>query len=350
MSTSLSVSTPSRPTAVAQPAWLWDVLGAPAQREGGAFDVAGTAYRVIGSIPRQASLLSETQTQTQDAFSYVWSGEGRFESEASLTPLRDWFRENYGNVEEAAWWSTLGDNPLVIEAGCGGGISGSETFGSRVNRVRYLAVDVSDAVDRAAQRFARKGLKAAFVQADLMNLPVADGTADLAYSQGVLHHTDSTERAIAAVARKLRKGGRFLFYVYKRKGPIREYTDDYIRDLLQGRSHREQWELMLPLSKFGRALAEVDVEVDVPEAVDLLGIPAGRVNLQRLFYWHVAKAYDRPEMTLDEINHVNLDWYLPVNAQRQTPEEVHTWCESAGLSIEREHVQDAGISIIAVKR
>jgi SAM-dependent methyltransferase len=335
---------------VVQPSWLWDVLGTTTQREGDAFSVHGTLYRFVNGIPRQASLFSETQAQTQDAFSYVWSSDERFQSEASLAVLRDWFMENYGNVGDAPWWSELGDNPLVIEAGCGAGISGSETFGQRINRARYLAVDISDAVDRAAERFARKGLKAAFVQADLMNLPVPDGTADLAYSQGVLHHTDSTERAISAVARKLRKGGRFLFYVYRRKGAIREFTDDHIRAMLQGRSRQEQWELMLPLSQFGRTLAELNVEVDVPEPVDLLGIPAGRINLQRLFYWHVAKAFDRPEMTLDEINHINLDWYLPINAHRQTRDEVRTWCERAKLTIEREHVQDAGISIIAVKR
>lgn len=350
MSTLSNVSTRSDSSAVRQPNWLWDVLGVRAPREGEAFKVDAHEFRVTGGIPRQASLLSDEQTQTREAFSFVWSGEGRFEDGPSLKLMRDWYRENYGDVANAPWWADLGDNPLVVEAGCGAGISGSETFGERVNRVRYLAVDISDAVDRAAARFHRLHLNAAFVQADLMHLPVRDGAADLIYSQGVLHHTDSTAAAIAAVSRKLRKGGRLLFYVYRRKGPIREFTDDYIRDRLQGRGGKEQWELMMPLTRLGRALGDLNVEVDVPEAIPMLGIPAGRVNLQRLFYWHVAKAYDRPEITLDELNHINLDWYLPVNAHRQTAEEVRAWCNDAALEIEREHVQDAGISIVAVKR
>ena len=31
--------------------------------------------------------------------------------------------------------------------------------------------------------------------------------------------------------RHLKPGGRILFYVYRKKGPIREFTDDYVREL-----------------------------------------------------------------------------------------------------------------------
>lgn len=47
----------------------------------------------------------------------------------------------------------------------------------------------------------------------------------------------------------------------------------------------------MPLSRLGKVLGELDIEIDVPEAVGLLEIPAGRINLQRLFYWHVFKAF-----------------------------------------------------------
>lgn len=52
-------------------------------------------------------------------------------------------------------------------------------------------------------------------------------------------------------------------------------------------------------------------------------------------------------MTLDEMNHINFDWYAPRNAHRQTPEEVRGWCGDLGLAIEHERVEDAGITIIA---
>ncbi len=62
----------------------------------------------------------------------------------------------------------------------------------------------------------------------------------------------------------------------------------------------EKWNALYPLTKFGKMLGDLNLEVDVPEAVDLLGIPAGKINIQRLFYWHIFKAYYRPEFSMDE--------------------------------------------------
>ena len=94
---------------------------------------------------------------------------------------------------------------------------------------------------------------------------------------------------------------------------------------------------------------ELDIEIDIAEPIGVLQIPAGKINLQRLFYWHVFKAYYRPDLTLDEMNHINFDWYAPKNAHRQSIEEVRAWCAEAGLVIERERVEDAGITIDARK-
>jgi len=118
---------------------------------------------------------------------------------------------------------------------------------------------------------------------------------------------------------------------------------------LQKMSPQEAWDAILPLTKLGVALGTLDVEVNVPEAVDILGIPAGPINIQRLFYWHVFKAMYRTDISFDEMQHINFDWYAPKNAHRHTIEEVRSWCEEFNLSIEREKVEMAGISIIAQK-
>ncbi|KAF0119217.1 MAG: hypothetical protein FD149_165 [Rhodospirillaceae bacterium] len=104
------------------------------------------------------------------------------------------------------------------------------------------------------------------------------------------------------------------------------------------------------MTHLGIALGELDAEIDIPEPIDLLGIPAGRITVQRLFYWHVAKMFYRPDYTFDEIQHINYDWYAPRNAWRQSPEEVRRWCAECGLAIERERLEEAGITVIAVKR
>jgi SAM-dependent methyltransferase len=346
------MTTPSRPPAVLErrpPEWLSECLGCAIPSEGGAFAVGEHRYRVVRGIPRaEGVILSDTQAQTRDAFGYLWHREG-FESDAALAFVRDWYRERYGDVANAPWWNELGGRPLVVEAGTGAGNSGLELFRERLHHVRYLGVDISAAIDVAAERFERRGVSAAFLQTSLLDLPLPESAVDVIFSEGVLHHTDSTERAIKYLATRLKRGGRLIFYVYRRKGPIREFTDDFIREKLRGMSKEDGWAAMLPVTRLGEALGKLNVEVDVPEAIPLLDIPAGRIDVQRLFYWHVLKAFYRPDLSLDEMNHVNFDWYAPINCHRQSIEEVRRWCGEASLAIERENVQEAGITIIARK-
>jgi len=205
-------------------------------------------------------------------------------------------------------------------------------------------------VDVARERVrAAGGTDSAFIQSDLGRLPLHDGSVDAIFSEGVLHHTPSTEASLKGLVRLLRPGGVYMFYVYRKKGPIREFTDDYLRDKLAGVAPEEAWRQLEPLTKLGEVLGALDTEIDVPEPILLLEIPAGKINLQRFFYWHVMKLYYRPEYTLDEMNHVNFDWYTPQYAHRQTDEQIRTWCAESGLMIEREILEPPGITILARK-
>ena len=49
------------------------------------------------------------------------------------------------------------------------------------------------------------------------------------------------------------------------------------------------------------------------------------------------------------MNHINYDWFAPTNCNRHKPEELREWCAEAGLSIEREVIENSGITIIAKK-
>src|SRR5690606_7629523 len=151
-------------------------------------------------------------------------------------------------------------------------LSALALFAPVLHRIRYLGVDVSTAVNVAAERFAERGLSAAFIQTDLNQNPLPENSVDLIFSEGVLHHTDNTERALAAVVRHLKPGGRILFYVYRKKRPIREFTDDYVRGRMQTMTPDEAWEAMMPLTKLGRLLGDLDITVNVPEDIELLGI------------------------------------------------------------------------------
>ena len=331
--------------------WLAALLGVDRLEEGQTLRVRDQEVVVYDGIPRIGQHISADQAATREMFGFKWTQEDTFTRPEALEMMRGWLESRYGRVSEAPWWDEYGERPLVLDAGCGAGVSGLEVFGPLGDRIRYLGVDMTPAVEVARRRFRDAGLhNAEFVQADLRTLPLAPGSVDVIFSEGVLHHTDSTEGALKAIAPLLRPGGRILFYVYRRKSLIREFTDDAIREQLQHMTPEEAWKALEPLTKLGIALGELNVEVEIPDDIDLLGIKAGRVNLQRLFYYDIAKAYYDPDMTFGEMHHINFDWYAPKHAFRQSEEEVRRWCDEAGLDIEAEHVHRSGITITARRR
>jgi ubiquinone/menaquinone biosynthesis C-methylase UbiE len=212
-----------------------------------------------------------------------------------------------------------------------------------------VGVDISLAIDVARQQLGHIA-NTHFVQADAMQLPFPDSTFDAIVSEGVLHHTPSTQKAIESGARVLAPGGEFHFYVYRRKAPGREFTDDHVREQLRNMTDEQAWSAMRPLTKLARNLAALQAEVVVEEDVPELGIKAGRQDVQRLIYWNFAKLFWNDSFEFEENVHINYDWYRPTYAHRQSAEEITAWCQGAGLVIVRMHEQESGYTVRAVKR
>lgn len=341
-------STISEASDSSTPDWFLHLIGRQAPLpEGERIASCGIELQQRKGVLRASTTMSDEQKQTEETFGFKWHKRDTFESEASLRMMQQWSSERYLPADQ--WFPRQSQPYLVLDAGCGASYTGLEYFRPVLDRIRYLGADISASVDVARQRMHEAGADAAFLQCDLTRLPLPRASLDAIFSEGVLHHTDSTQRAIHSLAPLLKKGGLFMFYVYKKKGPIREFSDDYIRAQMQDMTPEEGWAAMMPITKLGKVLGELDIEIDIPERIDLLGIEAGKINLQRFFYWHVLKSYYRPEYTLDEMNHINFDWFAPKNAFRQTPEQVRQWCAEAGLDIMREQVEEAGITIVARK-
>ena len=307
------------------------------------------AYRPYDGVWMPGTFeLSRDQQQTGSVFGHKWQREETYTSPAMLAHVRQWLFERYSDAPTLV--RSLAESPVVLDAGCGAAMSAIELFGSVFRDIRYIGVDVSEAVFVARQRVAAQGFNGVFVRDDITRLPFSPGRIDCIFSEGVLHHTDSTKDALGALVPLLRSGGLFLFYVYNKKGPVREFTDDYIRDRLRHMPPGEAWEALAPLTELGRQLGGIDAELDLPEGIPLLGVTAGRVSLQMFFYWHVCKAYYRPDLAFEEMQHINFDWFAPKNAHRQTPEEVREWCAEFGMRIRRFIVEPAGITVIAEKQ
>lgn len=331
-----------------EPTWFWDLL--IDQPEGASeFLERNPLWRLEEGIPRSPSVATKEQQQTSDTFGYKWKKRETFEDFAkTFTPK--WLKEKYGAFSSLDFLTEHGSRPIVLDAGCGAGMSGASFFGKRLNKIRYVGADISTSVDVARERFGELGAQVGLIQCDLNEIPIPPGTVDVIFSEGVLHHTDDTFESFRSLASLLKIGGRILFYVYRVKGPIREYTDDFIREKVGSLSPDEAWDQLMAITRLGVALGELSATVNIPEEIPLLGISAGPIDIQRFFYWHVLKAFYRPEMTLDEMNHINFDWFVPSNARRHTAEEVRRWCTGLGFEVEHEQIEDAGITIVARRK
>jgi SAM-dependent methyltransferase len=83
---------------------------------------------------------------------------------------------------------------------------------------RATGVDITRAsVDAVRERLALEELDANVVVADAEALPFGDGSFDLVYSWGVLHHTPETRRAVEEVRRVLRPDGEARVMLYGRR-------------------------------------------------------------------------------------------------------------------------------------
>lgn len=72
------------------------------------------------------------------------------------------------------------------------------------------------AIDHTKRRFELFGLTPRLSVSDCEELPFADGSFDLVYSWGALHHTPNTARAIEEVRRVLKPGGQARIMIYQK--------------------------------------------------------------------------------------------------------------------------------------
>jgi ubiquinone biosynthesis O-methyltransferase len=104
----------------------------------------------------------------------------------------------------------------VLDAGCGTGIF-SAIF-ARNGAGRVVGIDISPGSLETARGLKEKFNLAnvSFERQDMLQLPFADGTFDIVWAWGTVHHTTDPLRAISELARVLRPGGSLFLAVYKR--------------------------------------------------------------------------------------------------------------------------------------
>ena len=102
----------------------------------------------------------------------------------------------------------------LLEVGCG---MGTDLLQFSRGGARCVGIDLTPrSIEITQQRFKLYGADGAFMISDGEHLPFRDGSFDVVYSNGVLHHTPDTEGAIREVHRVLRPGGIAKIMLYHR--------------------------------------------------------------------------------------------------------------------------------------
>ncbi len=58
------------------------------------------------------------------------------------------------------------------------------------------------------------------------------------------------------------------------------------------------------LSKLGKILGDLNIEIEISEEIKSLNISTGKINLQR-FCWHIFRLFYYPDLNLEELTHIN---------------------------------------------
>ena len=122
------------------------------------------------------------------------------------------FREHMAAVEMELS-ALAGLNVLEIGSGAGGHSAMFARYGARMTSCDITDVRVAE-TQRKFDLLGEMADGCNALQTDAENLPFGDDHFDIVYSNGVLHHTNDTERAIAEVRRVLKPGGRAVIMLY----------------------------------------------------------------------------------------------------------------------------------------
>jgi len=282
------------------------------------------------------------QEQTQDTFGFKWENFPIVGDERpALAKGNDRIERNGWNVEEFEDW-VLGKR--VLDAGCGMGWY-TNFLSERNPEGEVYGVDI-------AEKAIRKGLEIGnghLIVGDIADLPFPDETFDYIACEEVIHHTPKPEETLKHLVTKLKTGGTYTMYIYKKKPLLREMADTTIRKQTTEMSIEECMEFSQQMTKLGKSLHELDETIEVPD-VPTLDIDGGEYSIHEFVYRHFLKCYFDWETENEKISTAtNFDWYHPEYAYRYTEEDVREMVTNAGLTIENFNELMSGYSVRAKK-
>ena len=254
-------------------------------------------------------------TNTKNSFDDKWKNNPELvfaETIKEGSELFSWILNRNGFVDSQSLKGYLKDKKRILDAGCGNGrVTALLRNHSNSDKTEVVGIDLVSVP--VAEKNLQSYPNVKFFPKDLLKDDLSDlGLFDFIYCQEVLHHTADPGKTFQNLRKILKPGGEIAIYVYKKKAPIREFVDDYIRDRISGLSYEEAMAACNQITQLGKMLSESKVKITVPE-VSILEIKKGEYDLQRFIYHFFMKCFWNSEFSFKANTVINYDWYLYTN-------------------------------------
>jgi SAM-dependent methyltransferase len=233
------------------------------------------------------------------SFGYEWNLHRRTQLDSSQShESEETFKQKTGLRPEDL------RGKLVLDVGCGMG-----RFADVASRwgATVVGIDLSSAVEAASDNLGGRS-NVHLAQADVFALPFAEGSFDIIYSIGVLHHTPDTRAAFLRLPPLLKAGGTIAIWVYSSHRPWRFWSSDILRVATT----------RLPKTWLYR-LCHVAVPLYYVCRIPIAGnVVRGLLPIS---------VHPKPDWRILD----TFDWYSPSYQWKHSRAEVAGWFETAGL-------------------
>lgn len=184
--------------------------------------------------------------------------------------------------------SDLGSS-VVLDAGCGGGryTVAWKLLGAK----RAVGLDISSiGVLDAQRRIGEAGISdVEFREGSVLDLPFAENSFDIVFSNGVLHHTSDWKRGVEELVRVLRPGGIGWLYLIEDPGGLFWDLIEVLRVVMRNESREVARTTLqnigIPANRIFYMLDHVMVPINLrlkPEAIQTCLREAGATDIRRL--------------------------------------------------------------------
>lgn len=283
--------------------------------------------------------------KTVDTFSHKWKvmPKGYGDSLTERQFFQEWAVKKYGfmNIEELHKFYAKKRN--ILEVGIGSGFN--LKYISEHTDANITGSDISDVVCDTAKEMFYENDKVSIIRSDLNDIK---GKFDLIIADGVLHHTKSTKESLMNLYdNNLEVGGHIYAYIYRKMGPLRELSNDWIREHISGMSETEKVDYCKKITDFGKRLSKIKDKIFVD--LDILGLEPNLYTIHDIFYYGVMKCFWNDIFTYEVNNLNNYDWFAPERATRHTDEEVLEWFRKKSCVTKINKSNPNGISLLVEK-